>query len=145
MADNKQPRLLQIAATLDNLPVAREFVLSVAGEHSLGSEAAYDLVLAVDEAVTNIIRHGYGEHAEGTIEVEAAQEDSTLVIRVRDHAPHFDPTAAPAPDLSVPVARRPLGGLGIFMIRQSVDAVSYRPLPGGGNELTLVKHIGEVP
>lgn len=141
MANDRQPGLLQIAATLDNLAVTREFVRSFATAHGLDAEGTYDLVLAVEEAVTNVIRHGYGEDKEGTIQIEVAQDDGALLVRVLDQAPHFDPTAASAPDLSVPVAERPLGGLGIYMMKKSVDALRYRSLPGGGNELTLVKRI----
>jgi anti-sigma regulatory factor (Ser/Thr protein kinase) len=56
-------------------------------------------------------------------------------------APPFDPTRVPDPDLTLPLEERPLGGLGIYLIRQSVDKMVYRAVPEGGNELTLVKRL----
>lgn len=61
------------------------------------------------------------------------------MVCCRDQAPLFDPTNAPEPDMSLPLDLRPLGGLGVFLIRQYMDEMSYRVTPQGGNELTLVK------
>ena len=97
-----------------------------------------DLVVAVDEALTNIIRHGYGERR-GPVEVVVAREGNSIVVRVRDEAPAFDPTTWPAPDLGLPLERRRAGGLGILLLRRSVDRVMHRARAQSGNELILVK------
>jgi len=60
-------------------------------------------------------------------------------IELRDHAPGFDPTRVPPPDLTQPLEEREPGGLGVFLTRHMVDEMRYRALPGGGNELTLIK------
>ncbi len=62
-----------------------------------------------------------------------------LLIRIRDRAPAFDPTAYPAPDLTVPLEQRKPGGFGIYLMRQVMDDVSYRRMPDGRNELLLVR------
>ena len=62
-----------------------------------------------------------------------------IEIRLRDQAPLFDPTRVPTPDLTLSLYKRPLGGMGVHVTRQVVDAMRYRVTPEGGNELTLVK------
>ena len=62
-----------------------------------------DVLLAVDEAATNVVVHGY-QGREGVIEIEVLREGDALVIRLRDEAEPFDPTSLPPPDLAVPLA-----------------------------------------
>jgi serine/threonine-protein kinase RsbW len=64
---------------------------------------------------------------------------------LRDHAPLFDPTSAPMPDLTRPLEEREPGGLGLYLTRQMVDDWQYRVLPDDGNELTLIKQIKPTP
>jgi serine/threonine-protein kinase RsbW len=96
------------------------------------------MVQAVDESVTNIIKHGYGGR-DGVVEVEVGRIGSLLVVRLRDNAPPFDPTRVPNPDLDVPLERRPLGGMGVYLTRELTDEVRYLSTPRWHNELTLVK------
>jgi serine/threonine-protein kinase RsbW len=103
------------------------------------SLAIEDLTLAIDEAVTNIIIHGY-QGVPGIIELEVRRDGERLLVTIRDQAPLFDPTTVPRPDLSIPLDRRPFGGMGVHLMRESLDGIHYRALPGGGNELTLVKN-----
>jgi serine/threonine-protein kinase RsbW len=96
------------------------------------------MLLAVDEAATNIIVHGYRGQP-GAIEIDVEKQDSSLAVSLRDQAPPFDPTSVPVPDLSLPLDQRPFGGMGVHLIRQSMDEVIYRVPPQGGNELILVR------
>jgi serine/threonine-protein kinase RsbW len=96
------------------------------------------VLLAVDEAVTNIILYGYAGGS-GPVEIAVSRLPDALVIHLRDEAPPFDPTSVPAPDLTIPPEERVPGGLGIYLIRQSMDELSYRQRPDGGNELTMIK------
>ena len=98
---------------------------------------AGDLVLAVNEAVTNVLLHGYdGQPGPVTICVEIVNDDLRVVLT--DSAPPFDPTRVPPPDIFLPLEDRPLGGLGVHMMRQLTDELLYRPL-ADGNELVFVK------
>ena len=97
-----------------------------------------DMVQAVDESVTNIIKHGY-RGRDGVVEVEVGRTGSLLVVRLRDNAPPFDPTRVPSPDLDVPLERRPLGGMGVYLTRELTDQVHHGSAPGWHNELTLMK------
>jgi len=129
---------LHIAAELRNLAEIRRFVQKTASALGLDAAMIPNVALAVDEAASNIITHGYQGQG-GVIEIEMSQERDALVIRVRDQATPFDPTKVPSPDLTVPLEQRTAGGLGIHLIRQIMDEMTHRVMPQGGNELTLVK------
>ena len=101
-------------------------------------DAIYDILLATTEAITNTIVHGYNGKG-GLIELEIRHEDDSVAIYIRDEAPLFDPTQIPTPDLDLPLEDRPMGGMGIHLIRQFMDRIIYRESPQGGNELILVK------
>ena len=131
---------LCLAAELENLAAIRDFVRASTAALGVDPQVASDVVLAVDEAVTNVIVHGYRGRP-GTIQVEVAREATDVVVRLRDHAPPFDPTSAPPPDLARPLEERPPGGLGIYLMRQTMDEVVYRLTPQGGNELILKKKL----
>jgi serine/threonine-protein kinase RsbW len=135
---------LRIAARVEHLAEIRRFVERTAAALGAGQEAIDDLVLAVDEAATNIVVHGY-QGQPGMIEVKVRREGEALLIHLRDGAPPFDPTQLPMPDVTLPLEMRPLGGLGIFLMRQSVDDMTYRVTPEEGNELTLIKYIAPRP
>ena len=125
-------------AELDNLAVIRLFLEETARGLQVKDKAAGDMIQAADEAVTNIIVHGY-QGKPGQIELTVERENEFLVVCIRDQAPYFDPTVVPAPDLTLPLQKRPLGGLGVHMMRVFVDEIRYTALSQGGNQLTLAK------
>ena len=129
---------LRIAAEVHNLAAIRHFIQETGAALDASTSAIDDLVLAVDESATNIIKHGYRGQP-GDIEIEVWREDEAVVVRLRDQAPPFDPTCLEDPDLTLPLDRRPVGGLGVFLTRRLVDAVTHRLTSQGGNELTLTK------
>jgi serine/threonine-protein kinase RsbW len=132
------PRTLRVPAELGRLGAVRELVRSAADEAAASDACAADMVQAVDEAATNVIVHGHAGRP-GWVEVTVATEDDRFVVTIEDDAPAFDPTTVPEPDLSVhPGERRP-GGMGVLLARLCVDEMAYRPRPGGGNILTLVR------
>ena len=96
------------------------------------------MIVALNEATVNIVRHGYQQP--GVVEIGLYRQDHSLRIELRDDAPLFDPTTVPAPDITVPLAQRPFGGMGIHMMREFVDELSYQVTPNGRNQLNLVKH-----
>lgn len=102
-----------------------------------------DLKLAVDEACTNVIEHGYAGSA-GTIRLSTARDGGTLTVVVEDRGRPFDPSGIAAPDLSAGWEDRRIGGLGWHLIRSCVDEIRYEPAASGGNRLTLVKKIQKI-
>lgn len=130
---------LRIDADSENLAAIRGFVRAEAAAVGAPDDAVADLVQAVDEAATNVIVHGYRDGAPGTIEVHLVDRDGEVAVTIVDDAPAFDPTVVPEPDLSAPLARRPLGGMGVHLIRGLCDDVRYRRSADGRNELTMTK------
>ena len=135
------PRPLQLAAHFDSLKPIREFILESAHSAGLGQESSGELLLAVDEAATNIIMHGCPQGG-CTIELEFRSNPDTCVVHIRDNAPLFDPTTLDDPDLHIPPMERDTpGGFGVYLFKHLVDEASYRTTPDGRNELTLLKRI----
>jgi serine/threonine-protein kinase RsbW len=97
-----------------------------------------DIVLAVDEAVTNIIIHGYAGQP-GDIEIRVTREADALVVQLEDEAPAFDPQTVTKPDLSLSLEERPLGGMGVFLMNELMDQVRHSVTSQGRNKLTLIK------
>jgi serine/threonine-protein kinase RsbW len=100
----------------------------------------HDLALVLEEVLTNVIRHGYGAEAAGPIELSAEISDGRLRLEVRDQARAFDPFSAAPPDLEAGVEDRPVGGLGIFLVRRLMDRVEYRR-EEHENVLVMEKHL----
>ena len=109
-------------------------------EHALSDTDMMAVTLALDEVVTNIILHGYDDDADHEIRVTMAVEGGVLTIEVEDDARHFDPLQAPPPDLDLPIEERPVGGLGIHLVRTLMETVEYQRR-GGRNVLTMRKRI----
>jgi len=129
---------LRIAAKVENLATIRDFVAEHALAVGVPQKILDPVVLATDEAATNIIMHGY-QGQPGDIEMSVGCELHQLTIRLRDAARTFDPNTKPPPDLTLSLEDRPIGGMGIYLMRRCTDQLHYRALPGGGNELTLIK------
>lgn len=127
-----------VAADLAALPGVLDRVTDVLRRLGVSEKAAQEVELAVDEAVTNIILHGY-QGAGGRIALTCRREEGDVVVEIRDAAPPFDPTTTPPPDLEGDADERQIGGLGIHLMREMTDAVLYERR-GGENVLRLVKH-----
>jgi serine/threonine-protein kinase RsbW len=139
-AERTQPpvRSLRVSSDLNRLWAVRDLVRSAANEAGAGEACTADLVQAVDEAATNAIIHGHAGD-DGWVEVAVSTRGDQFVVTIEDDAPPFDPTSVPAPDLSIHPSQRRPGGMGVLLARLCVDEMTYRPRPGGGNILTLVR------
>ena len=102
-------------------------------------EAVADMILALNEAIVNSVRHGYRGQP-GEVQIEIWRAGRSLVVKHIDAAPLFDPTAVPSPDVTLPIDLRPLGGMGILMMRHFTDELRYEQTPNGRNQLTFTKH-----
>lgn len=133
--------VLSIPADVTQLASVRQFIRDQAARAGADRQATNDMVQAVDESVTNAIVHGY-RGSPGVVEVEVTSNGTSLVVRLRDDAPVFDPTSVPTPDVTRPLEQQRLGGLGILLMRQLTNSMSYTQLGAAvGNELTLTKTV----
>jgi len=102
----------------------------------LAPDVAFRLMLALDEAVSNVIRHGFGDDQAHRIGVHVEIDSGTVTSTVIDDGRPFDPRDAPPPDLDVSLDARRVGGLGMHLVRSSMDTIDYRR-DGERNVLTL--------
>ncbi len=126
-------------ALLENLADFRVFIERVAQEAGLDERMTFDLKLAVDEACTNIIEHGYAGREPGEIIVRLRAGMRRVTVIVSDHGRRFDPADAPRPNLQAGWRDRRAGGMGLHLLRSMVDRVHYRTTADGTNHLSLVK------
>lgn len=131
---------LVIPSHLDSLEQIKDYVLTAAAHANLEKKATYNLRLAVDEIATNIIKHGYPKsNQEGEIQVTAKIEEKTLTIYLEDDAIPFDPISRPSPDnLDDDLNDRPIGGLGIYLAKESVDQFLYKQINNHNRNIFIV-------
>jgi serine/threonine-protein kinase RsbW len=134
---------LVIAARLEEVRHACEFVVEAAEVAGLDERAVYHCQMAVDETLTNVIEHGYSfEVVDKEIEVICSVEDDRFLITIIDDGPAFNPLEHEAPDPSAPLDDREPGGWGIYFIRRLMDDVRYERI-GDRNHLSLAKSLPE--
>jgi anti-sigma regulatory factor (Ser/Thr protein kinase) len=128
--------------SLQDLGQIRDFVRETGAAGNCEAAVMEELVVAVNEATANIVRHGYDNDA-GEIKVTVICSSEWIKVKLLDACPGFDPTSVPSPDTMLPLEERPFGGMGVHMMRTFCDELSYRRDSGGGNELILLKRIGD--
>jgi anti-sigma regulatory factor (Ser/Thr protein kinase) len=130
-------RELKMIAGPDVATQALDFVADACQAWGVGDAARFDILLAVDEAVSNIVNHGYPA-AGGPITLRIWRQARAIHIELVDRGIAFDPATAAAPKLSGPLAQRAIGGLGLYLMRQVMDDVRYEH-GTRGNVLQLIK------
>jgi serine/threonine-protein kinase RsbW len=130
----------EIPAELEQIPKVSDEIERCMNVHGWAEDAILDVQLAVEEAVTNSILHGY-DGTYGTIAIRIETSPHQITIEIADDAPAFDPLSVPDPDISADIEDRQIGGLGIFLIRRVMDEVSYR-YENNKNILVMEKKIG---
>lgn len=130
------------AAELDSLGYFRVFVDDVCRAHNIDEDTAYDLKLAVDEACTNVVQHGYAGMNPGSIMLDVHVGEEEVEVRLTDFGHPFEPSSVPKPDITLPLEERPAGGFGLFFIYETMDEVDYVSNEEG-NTLILRKRIEE--
>jgi len=105
-------------------------------QSGLTDDATFKLTLALDEIVANVVRHGFEDEGEHRIEVKVTVDDRTVTASVEDDGREFDPREAPVPDLDLPIEMRKPGGLGMHLVKATMDSVEYRR-QDGRNILTV--------
>jgi len=140
MPEPRSRRLLQLrfAARAAELKRIREAVRGSLEGCGCSAKSSADIVLAIDEACQNIIRHAYHGDSDNAIELEVEQKGDELVFSLADQAPAVDPSLVKPRELD---DIRP-GGLGTYFIRRVMDEVEFsRPASGRGNLLKMVRRI----
>ena len=116
------------------------FVERIREDNDLTPGLAARINLALEEAVTNVIMYAYPEGTVGKMNLEAVRDGNDLRFTLTDRGKVFDPTAVPEADLTASVEDRPIGGLGIHLVRTIMDSVQYKRMDGK-NILTMTLHL----
>ena len=133
-------RRLTLVNDLRQISLLPGFVDRVREENNLTPALAARIHLALEEAVSNVIMYAYPEGTAGTMDLDAVRDGNRLRFTLSDRGKAFDPTAAPRADLTVPLEKRPTGGLGIHLIRSIMDSIRYQR-QDGKNVLTMIIHL----
>ena len=125
---------LKVANELAALPRVAADLEAFCGRHGIPYRDANRFNLALEEVLTNAISYGFPAGGRHEIDVAISYRDGALQATVSDDGVAFDPLGQPAPDLGAPAEQRPVGGLGIHLLRELTDAIDYRR-DGGRNVL----------
>lgn len=138
LRDKDECRHIALCNKIEEIGRMSEFIDQLAEEHNLSPEVSFNVHLALEEAVTNVIMYAFPEGEEHEFVLTARHADNTLIFNVIDTGREFDPTLQPDADVTLSLEERPIGGLGIFLIRRIMQKVEYRRVDGK-NVLTMVK------
>ena len=118
---------ITVRAAPEQIDAVMDFVNRQLDVLSCPEETLVDLDVAVDELLSNIIRYAYGsETGTVTVRVEAQREPKAVILTFLDQGAPFDPLAEERPDTtSLPARERPMGGLGLYLVRSLVDEIAY--------------------
>lgn len=109
--------------------------------NDISESVEFQVNLTLDEIVSNVIRHGWKDGGEHQLNVRIFLLKDELKLEVEDDATPFNPLEVPPPDVSRPIEERPIGGLGIHLVRQIMDELDYRQFDGK-NLLIMKKKLG---
>ena len=131
---------LELLADMAGLEKADKTLDELALAVHLPDETLFQVRLVLEEVLMNVISYGAGEGAVPHVQLNMAQKDGTLSMEIADNGIAFDPLQLPAPDLHAEIDDRPIGGLGIFLVRELMDSVTYRR-DGEWNRLRVTKTV----
>lgn len=134
-----------VQSRTNHLHEVREFVSQAARQFGFGDEEAANIVLAVDEACTNVIKHAYNNAPDKEIMVEIHTANGVFEIRVLDKGKSFNPETVKPPNLKKHLSEYRRGGLGIYLMKTLMDKIEYNFSPGKKNEVRLTKHLKKNP
>ena len=120
--DRKQ---LILGNRVEELTKMETFLEELGTDWNLPMPLVLNLNLALEEAITNIMFYGYDDEESHTILIEFSRTDNQLTIHIIDDGHEYDPTARLDPDITLAAEDRPIGGLGIFLIKKVMDQVDY--------------------
>jgi serine/threonine-protein kinase RsbW len=129
-----------LANDIAEISKLNQVIEEVGDEFSLAPDMVFNLTLVMEEAVVNVINYAYPKEEHEKIYVSARLHEGSIIMVIADNGKEFDPTLAPEADITLSAEERPIGGLGIFLIRNIMNEVKYERIEGR-NILTLEKKL----
>ena len=136
---------MKLPADSGNLDIIRKFIAGISENMGFNDEEVYKIELAVDEACANVIKHAYltNSKREPIINIEAQEKNDRIEIVISDKEKGFDPSKVKKPEIEEYMKKMKRGGLGIYLIKELMDKVSFRIKAGVRNEVRMVKFLKE--
>ena len=141
-------RSITLPNDVQTIPQLATFIDGVCEALEFDAGQTMEMNLAVEEAVVNVMNYAYPEGTVGEVQIDAEANEERLKFTITDYGAPFDPTTYAKADTTLSAEDRPIGGLGIFMIRQYMDSINYERMKGdtsaskgGKNVLTLRKRL----
>ena len=132
-------RSITLTNDVEEVPRLNVFVDEVCEDMGCDMETTMRMNLAIEEAVVNVIDYAYPSGTVGNVDINATVYDNHMEFVISDSGTPFDPTKKEDVDISLPVEERRIGGLGIHLVKQLMDKISYER-KDGRNILTLIKN-----
>lgn len=133
---------LTIAATVENIETVTDFVNEQLEALDCPMKAQMQIDIAIDELFGNIAHYAYNpEVGSATVRVEVTEDPLAVIITFIDNGVPYDPLAKADPDTTLSVEEREIGGLGIYMVKKSMDDITYE-YKDGQNILKIKKNLG---
>ena len=134
---------LTIEATVENITAVTEFVNEQLEAYDCPPKAKMQIDIAIDELFGNIAQYAYDpDTGPATVRVEVEEAPLAVIITFIDHGKPYDPLSGKDPDVTLPVEERDLGGLGVFLVKKTMDEISYE-YRNGQNILRIRKTMRE--
>ena len=133
--------ILKISTQSTNLKIIRDFITDIAIKAGFGDEASCDIALAVDEASTNVIKHAYRGGDDKEITVNVKYDKSKIVIMISDTGKGFKPESVNDLDMNAYLKNMKRGGLGVHLIKSTMDDVEFKSDPGTFNSVRMIKYL----
>jgi anti-sigma regulatory factor (Ser/Thr protein kinase) len=133
-------RTAAVPAEAAQLAALTQFLRDFWSDQGLPSEHAPSFELALEEIFVNVVTHGAPQGQVPEVAVTLSLRGRDLSMTLEDDGPHFDPLCLPTPDVTAALSERRQGGLGIFLVRELMDDVSYERV-ATRNRLTMSKHL----
>jgi serine/threonine-protein kinase RsbW len=130
-----ESRLAEIPATLSAVDAFLE-------HHGASGDVVFDIRIALEELLTNIVSYGYDDDGLHRISLALVVESGRASCTLTDDGIPFDPLGVPPPDLDAGIDERAIGGLGIHFVRQTMQSVAYERI-GGSNVLRMSRSLTE--
>ena len=136
---------LTIEAATDNIETVTDFVLSELEKHNCPPKAQTQIAIVIDELFGNIARYAYTpDMGDATVQLEIEDDPLSVIITFIDNGKPFNPLEHKNPDVTAPADERGIGGLGIYLVKKTMNMVEYE-YKDGQNVLTVKKDIGAKP
>lgn len=132
---------LKVKSSTQYLGEIREFIQAAALENNIPEKIIADVILSVDEACTNIIKHAYHSNPQNDFIIKLFFSKNEIKIVLVDYGDSFNLNAIESPNMEIYFKQKKVGGLGLYLIRSLMDEVKYKSIKGEYNELILAKKL----